>query len=463
MGKKYTYNEVKKIINDFGYELISKEYEGTNITNLVFKDNIGYYYCLKLNEILRANWDHAKFHKSNPYTIQNIKLWLTLNNESFELISEEYEGNNNFLILKDNYGYFYISRWSNLYVGHVPEKFHPSNSYTIQNIKLWLELNDNKYNLLSKNYKNSQQKIILKDKDGYFYTISLSNLVAGKSPSFVRNNNPYTIQNIKLWCKLNNLSIELVSNIYKGCFNKLKWKCLKCGKIFKRGWDSIHQGIILCPICSDNISYRNKFIYSFFNQLNEKYISEYSPDWAYVEYNNNPKLNGKKKYDIYLPNKKEIWEVHGGQHYIEGFGKNFKTARILEEEQENDIIKKELIEKNGLKYIVVDARKSNMEYIKNSLLNLLEIQRYDLSLIDWNKCHEFACNNLIKIACDLWCKGIKNPKDIGKIMQISRRTISNYLKMGNILDWCNYDSKEEYKNKRKIICLTTKEMYGRCF
>lgn len=204
-----------------------------------------------------------------------------------------------------------------------------------------------------------------------------------------------------------------------------------------------------CPKCGDGVSYSNKFVRSFLSQLNEEYIPEYSSYWAFVEHDN-PKLNGKKIYDIFLTDRNEIWEVHGGQHYIEGFGRSFKNSKILIEEQENDKLKKELAKRNGLKYIIVDARYSNLEYIKNSLLNLPEIKKYDLSKIDWNKCHEFACNSLVKVACNLWSNENKDALEISKIMKLSKTTILRYLRQGMELGWCDYDGYKLHYDKIKI-------------
>lgn len=238
-----------------------------------------------------------------------------------------------------------------------------------------------------------------------------------------------------------------------GSAKKAIFICPECGYEKPLNIHSVVNQGIACPRCSDGVSYSNKFVRSFFDQLNEKYIPEYSPDWAYINHDN-PKLNGKKIYDIYLINKNEIWEVHGGQHYIEGFGRSFKNAKSLKEQQENDKIKKELTEQNSLKYIVVDARYSEIEYIKNSLLNLPEIQRYDLSLVDWNKCHEFACSSLVKVACDLWNNDI-NTLEISKLMNLSKTTILSYLRQGVKLSWCNYDGYKEQYKERKIKVIQT--------
>jgi len=202
-----------------------------------------------------------------------------------------------------------------------------------------------------------------------------------------------------------------------------------------------------CPQCGDKISYGNKFVRSFFNQLNENYIPEYSPDWAIIKHDN-PKINGKKKYDIYLPNRNEVWEVHGLQHYEKTNWEKL-GGKNLKEEQENDKIKKELAKQNGLKYIVVDARYSNMIHISNNIISLFEIQRYNLNNIDWNKCNQDSLNSLIKIASDLWNNG-NNIKQISKLIKVSDCTTRTYLKKASEIKWCSYNAKEEMKNVGKI-------------
>ena len=121
--------------------------------------------------------------------------------------------------------------------------------YTLDEIKEYIKgLN---YELISKDYKNNNQKLILKDKDGYYYYISFDCLKRGSIPNKFHKANPYTIQNIKLWCKLNNKPFELVSNIYiDSDKNNLKWKCLKdgCNEIFEMSWTNIHTGQG-CSVC----------------------------------------------------------------------------------------------------------------------------------------------------------------------------------------------------------------------
>jgi len=108
------------------------------------------------------------------------------------------------------------------------------------------------YELISKEYLNNAQKLILKDIIGYYYVISFNSLKSGSIPLFVHKSNPYTIQNIKLWCKLNNKSFELLSDIYENAHNNLQWKCLKeeCNEIFYMNWNSIYSQNQNCSFCS---------------------------------------------------------------------------------------------------------------------------------------------------------------------------------------------------------------------
>ena len=281
------------------------------------------------------------------------------------------------------------------------------------------------------------------DPQGYMYGGVRINGIKNKNskPFRFHKSNPYSTNNISLWCKINNKKFNISKkSIYKNHSSKLDWCCHHCNKVFQSSFSQVrYSDNFQCPFCGDNVSYPQKFIRELLSQLNEEYIPEYSPEWS---------MN--KRYDFYLPKRNEIWEVHGMQHYEERF-KNIKKSRTLQEEQENDEFKKQLSEKNGCKYIVIDARYSNMEYIKNSLFSLPEMRRYSLPKVQWSKCHEYACNNLVQIACDLWNTGLYDLFDISKIMKLHHVTIKRYLQSASILGMCNY---EPFDNKKQVVQLT---------
>ena len=102
------------------------------------------------------------------------------------------------------------------------------------------------YILVSEIFISVLKKIVIKDYEGYYFTIILDSFERGnKTPLKFHKSNPYTIQNIKLWCKLNNKPYILIENqVYKGNNIKLQWKCLKddCGEIFMSNWNNIFHG-----------------------------------------------------------------------------------------------------------------------------------------------------------------------------------------------------------------------------
>ena len=175
------------------------------------------------------------------------------------------------------------------------------------------------------------------------------------------------------------------------------------------------------------------------------------------------------RYDFYINNINCIIETHGLEHYRKD---NRGSWGTLQEVQKRDNEKEHLAIKNGIEnYIVLDCRKSELKWIKNSILNskLPELLNFKEEDIDWLKCHEYACGNLIKDSCDLWNGGLRNMQEISKILRLTRHTIRKYLKQGVELGWCDYNIFETSRNgilktheinKIKVICLTTGEIFN---
>lgn len=135
-----------------------------------------------------------------------------------------------------------------------------------------------------------------------------------------------------------------------------------------KGMKNFIQYGFTCPNCSSKISYPNKFVYKFLTQLNINFETEKVFDWS-----------NKKRYDFYIPALSCIIEAHGLQHY-----KN-SLWTSLEYQQNNDNFKENIALSNGIKfYIQLDCRKSNCNYIKQSILNNNKMNElFNLSKIDW--------------------------------------------------------------------------------
>ena len=221
--------------------------------------------------------------------------------------------------------------------------------------------------------------------------------------------------------------------------------CPDCGKVKNNSTPiySIHNYHSIGCGCSDGKSYPNKFIECFIMQLNINYEIEKSFKWS-----------DRKIYDDYIEDMSCIIENHGSGHYERCFEKVFNGSRTLEEEHENDKYKKLLAKQNGIKhYIVLDCRKSKLEWIKKSVMKseLPTLFNFNEEDIDWLKCHEYACKNLVKEVCKY---KLNNPNafssEISKIFKLHVCTIIEYLKSGTTLGWCNYNANDEklknYKN-----------------
>ena len=106
----------------------------------------------------------------------------------------------------------------------------------------------NVYNveLLSKTYNNANQKLIYRDKDGYLYYSSWSNISQGKMASFADRRNYFVMKNLRRYIELNHFDTELLSEKYE---ENLLFKC-KCGLLYRRTWSNFKREGCLCKKCS---------------------------------------------------------------------------------------------------------------------------------------------------------------------------------------------------------------------
>lgn len=172
-----------------------------------------------------------------------------------------------------------------------------------------------------------------------------------------------------------------------------------------------------CPMCSDGVSYPNKFVRAFLNQLDINFIPEKVFDWF-----------PNRKYDQFVPEYNMIIENHGEQHYItkHGWGNDEKI---------NDLNKKQFALENGIKhYIELDCRESNSQHIINSIMSseLPELLSFVYEDINWAECERIATGSLVYEVCEMWNKH-SSYKDITKKLNISKDTIRTYIKRGYAL------------------------------
>lgn len=207
----------------------------------------------------------------------------------------------------------------------------------------------------------------------------------------------------------------------------------------------IRQGFS-CPNCSDGISYSEKFINALLRQLDVDFLPQLSKkNYTWCE---------RYRYDFWFQYHGEeyIIESHGRQHYEE----NVMPFNSLLNIQHNDKLKRDLATKNGFDdkhYIVLDCRKSERDWIRDSIIKSQLNDIFDFSTIDWSLCHANAMNSMVKIIAEYWERHKyegTSTTEIAKIFRLDRSTVVKYLKLGNQLNWCKYDSTDELmKNLEK--------------
>lgn len=241
---------------------------------------------------------------------------------------------------------------------------------------------------------------------------------------------------------------------------KVYWICPNCGNEIYKDFHEIYQNGLVCSLCGDGISYPEKFVASILKQLKVSYIHNKPRSWS-----------NKKRYDFYLPDYSVIIETHGDQHYAHGFDSinSQRKIRTLEEEQLNDVYKKELAFANNIRhYIELDCRKSELSYIENSILNSELNCLFDLSNINWIQCELDTRKTLFTDVLKCWDDGIRNTVDISKILNLDRHTVQKYLKSAASHGLCDYNQEEGRKNgrekayilaRKKVICIETKQIF----
>lgn len=217
---------------------------------------------------------------------------------------------------------------------------------------------------------------------------------------------------------------------------KVLCRCPDCKKEKKQILGNLYYSGFACPYCSDNISYPNKFCRAVLTQLNVKNLKvEWCPDWM--------KESGHNYfYDNYFEDDKGVkyvLEADGEFHYRQPYDK----ARSLNENIRIDEYKDNMAEIHGINVIRIDCRKSNMNYIKENIINSMLNSIFDLALIDWDLCNQTALNNLIKDICDYYMSQEDRNKTVThtskKFNYIGHETVRRYLKIGANLGWCDYD------------------------
>lgn len=273
-----------------------------------------------------------------------------------------------------------------------------------------------------KNYKNGykakyyEYKCI---KDGYSGDISQQDLKKGQGCPICAGR--YIVKGINdMWTTAPWMAKMLCNQedgykYGKGSPQKVCFICPNCGEKTKpiKICDVHFHKKVTCDSCRDTTSLGEKIIFNLLKELNVNFDFQKSFEWS-----------KRKRYDFYLPNNNLIIEFNGAQHYkeVERFG------ITLEENQKNDMLKRDLALKNGIKnYIVIEGFYSYPNYIINSIKNSNLKKYLNLDNINWDLILKNSLKSRISKIIDLWNNGERDFLKISEVTGLKKETVSKYL------------------------------------
>ena len=227
---------------------------------------------------------------------------------------------------------------------------------------------------------------------------------------------------------------------------KTDFICPCCHQVIKNKTITIVNKRGLKCKCQDGNSLGEKYFYQVMKSLDEnieteKYLNE----------------NYSFRYDFYGSINGVTWicEIQGKQHSE----KSFETCggRTLEEEIQNDKLKKEYALSQGVDYYIqIDSKESGFNQLKDAIINSDLSNLYSFENVDWVECYRKSLiSDVIKIT-ELWNQGYKI-MEICNITGFNKGTVRRHLTKANEIGLCNYD--HTASNHIMVLCVDTNEVF----
>lgn len=314
---------------------------------------------------------------------------------------------------------------------------------TLEYIAEFFNKNNIDFTILDTEYMNAKHKIKLKcNKDGYIFYRSWDNLKQGRARCKMCIN--YSTLHIVGFNDIATTNPEMVkylkneddSKKYRANSNKfLEMKCDRCGKemLYSPNKLFTNNNILPCKVCSDGVTLPNKIIRNVLKEINV----EYEPEKRFGK--------SKFRFDCYIPSYNLVIEMDGKQHKceVEHFSMNGFSQK------ERDIEKENILITHGVKLVRVDCSKSDMLYIRDSIIKELG-SILNIKDLDWKNVFLASSNSFIIDACKIRkdSGNTKTTSQIAKELGMTKSTIKKYLILGNDIGICEYNTEVEAKRIR---------------
>lgn len=349
---RITHEQASNTYRKVGLTLL-ENYKGSKYKHLC-QDAEGYRYALSLDSVKdKRTKQFNRYSKRNSQTIYNLKLFIKENDLRCELLEDE----GKIVTEKDKLrfrcgicGEIYTLNFNHLLLNKKDTCNKCSYGQAGENNKLPMEcyeeiLTKRGYKFID-GMKQGYRKIYIQDNIGYKYITSLPNVQANTTPIKFHKSNPYTIENMKLYLKENEIPVTLLEDNNKCGFSTrdeyLSFACMECGKEYKATWGQVTTTQrYRCEHCSKVQSKYECFVEQYLIECGVYYIKQK----RYDDCRNIRAL----PFDFYLPDYNYIIEVHGQQHYYE----NDIFPESLEHRQYIDKIKEEYCHNNNIGFVAI--------------------------------------------------------------------------------------------------------------
>lgn len=217
-----------------------------------------------------------------------------------------------------------------------------------------------------------------------------------------------------------------------GSDKKVEFVCSVCGSIHKKAIGNVCRYKFTCNVCSDKVSYPQKFARALLKQLPVTHTQyEYDPEWA-----------KPYRFDCYFRylGIDFLLELDGHFHSTHSFGKGEQNI----DASKRDLIKNYLALKNGFQIIRIDCKyemSERFDYVKNNILHSKLNELFDLSGIDWIECDKQGQEKLVPKVAELYNQGLCIA-EIQNMIGYSKRTIGRWLKQAKKIGLCDYNTNE---------------------
>lgn len=180
MSKRKSYEEVKAYIELFGYKLLSKEYINAHQYLLIQCDK-GHKY--------KAVYNAFQQGKRCPYCNGGVRLEYEYVKEyiesfGYKLLSTEYKNCESKLLIQCNNNHKpYLATWNDFQQGNrcpycANELRSENQKHSYEYIKN--EIEKESYKLLSKEYINTHEKLLIQCNEGHIYEVTFNNFQQGR-------------------------------------------------------------------------------------------------------------------------------------------------------------------------------------------------------------------------------------------------------------------------------------------